>query len=102
MSLHHVVANDISKQAFSCAASLYGAQIPISLQQSLTQLFLLQVWYDTTLTKSDKPSTCTAFMVTLAPKDGPATGRKQSASNNIILTTTVLKGCKAMLPVLCM
>ena len=61
----------------------------------------LQVWYDTTLTMSDKPSTCTAFMVATAPTDGSATVRKATAST-IILPTTVVAGCATKLPVLCM
>lgn len=63
--------------------------------------FCSQVWYDTTLTKADKPSICTAFMATLAPTDGPTSGRKLTGAS-IILPTTVLGGCKAKLPVLCM
>ena len=61
----------------------------------------LQVWYDTTLTTKEKPSVCTAFMATLAPTDGPASARKLSG-NTIILPTTVVAGCTAKLPVLCM
>ena len=65
----------------------------------------LQVWYDTTLTMHDKPATCTAFMATLAPTDGPATSRK-AGTNTVILPTTVLPanvaGCNVKLPVLCM
>lgn len=66
-----------------------------------------QVWYDTTLTKNDKPSVCTAFMVTLPPTDGSAKTRKASAPT-ILLPTTVLPtkavkdGCNVPLPVLCM
>ena len=66
-----------------------------------------QVWYDTTLTKDDKPSVCTAFMAALAPTDGPNVHRK-SGSKTIILPTTVnptktvKDGCKVHLPVMCM
>ena len=66
-----------------------------------------QVWYDTTLTKNDKPSVCTAFMATLAPTDGPDQHRK-GGTNTIILPTTVnptktaKDGCKVHLPVMCM
>lgn len=71
----------------------------------MSSTLTLQVWYDTTLTKDDKPSTCTAFMVTLAPTDGPAASRKATAKT-IILPTTVLPanaaGCNVKLPVLCM
>ena len=76
-------------------------------QSSHALLMSIQVWYDTSLTKNDKPSVCTAFMATLAPTDGPATSRKASA-NIIILPTTVLPtktvkdGCNVPLPVLCM
>ena len=62
----------------------------------------VQVWYDTTMTKADKPSTCTAFMVTDAPKDGPQPASRKQPSPLIILSTTVTGGCNVKLPVLCM
>lgn len=60
-----------------------------------------QAWYDTTLTKKEKPSTCTALTSVLAPKDGSAKVRKAGGAT-VILPTTVLGGCNAKLPVLCM
>ena len=62
-----------------------------------------QVWFDTTLTSTDSPPTCNAFMVTNQPTAGTTTtaGRRLAATPLILLASSVPTGCSTKLPVLC-
>jgi hypothetical protein len=63
-----------------------------------------QVWFDTTLTTTDSPPTCNAFMVTNQPTAGTtgASGRRLAGSTPLILlASSVPTGCATKLPVMC-
>jgi hypothetical protein len=63
-----------------------------------------QVWVDTTLTTTDSPPTCNAFMVTNQPTAGTtgASGRRLAGSTPLILlASSVPTGCATKLPVMC-
>jgi hypothetical protein len=63
-----------------------------------------QVWFDTTLTTTDSPPTCNAFMVTNQPTAGTtgAAGRRLAgATPLVLLASSVPTGCATKLPVMC-
>ena len=63
-----------------------------------------QVWFDTTLTTTDTPPTCNAFMVTNQPTAGTtgSSGRRLAGSTPLILlASSVPTGCSTKLPVMC-
>jgi len=91
---------------FAVASHIWLLRTNLLSDRSLTCFFfLLQVWFDTTLTATDTPATCNAFMVTNQPTAGTtaANGRRLAgATPLILLASSVPAGCTAKLPVLCM
>ena len=64
----------------------------------------LQVWFDTSLTATDTPPTCNAFMVTNQPTAGTlsASGRRLAgATPLVLLASSVPTGCATKRRVLC-